>query len=851
MKKKIYNILAILIIILNIPFDLFSQDKLTTVQIENLLKNSEEKQITTNSFDDLSPKIISTNEKDKATQLLLFSSNREGNYEIYLKNLTTEKISQITNDPNDQYSPFWLNDDEFGYTTNSSDVLGDIFFSEFSIDKDKITEKNQKKISSSKGDESNCKKIDNRLYFIYRKNSLKYIDLNNGNITKEIFFTNQQKVSKNITAYDILKTDKNISKCIFLSPNEKNNSSFNNLYIADFYMNNDTLRNVTQLTYGKNIIGEIKFSNNGRYITYDSKNRDTNNDKVINFGDNSLLYLLESRNSQIKKKDEIKRDINFNFFKTYQLTLENYSSTEAIFSQNDDKIYFVSDKKGNKDIYEIDLYGSIPMFSTDKSFQIQSNVAEYLYNQYQLDKLYSKEKIQNKQSLLKSLLAYQRVLKQFQVIKIDNKNQKYINLLKNSYLKIAEIYETLEKYKKSENIYSLIQTKFKDDKKLFIFAEVRKQQVLMKRKEISIEFDGYELDVILKHLISQKKRYKNDNEEISYFISSIYYNLKRYDLANDYLTEIMEQKKDNETVVKALFLQAKISYQNKLFSPALRAIKEALSFKNSTSIIKEELIKLFYEISFESDAKKSKNILTLEQKGKIIQSIIGNENFPIELRTYGHLILAKEFLNTGIFSKIETAIEQFDRVKLTFIQNNSNKLLKLYSATADLELSEYYIKSSQFEEAEGVLKFSIKKYNDIDIRYGFYSKKSNELLTKLYLNKANDKLNTNNISSALLNFLEVVELDENNIDGYRGVVICYNRENKIDYAINYLLEKLKNDENNSNLNYALGYAYSFKGSNIKTSKNIGRYDLATINTSNNYLKRALELDSKIRYIVKT
>jgi len=859
-KRKNSNIkigalyFALILLLITTPKSLQSQEISKSSQIKNILKNSEERQITTNSSDDISPRILSIKESENKTiSKLIFSSNRESNYNIYIKDLATEKTSRITTDPNDQYSPFWVNsygeniDDELiGYTTNSSDVLGDIFFSELKSNSNmEIIEKNSEKITFAKGNEQSGKKINDRLYYISSKKNLKYRNLNNDAVpAKEIiYFNNFYNIKKKITSFDILEIDDNHSKCIFVSQVEdkKINFPLNNLYIADLYLENDSLKNIIQLTYGQNIIKSVNFSDNGKFIIFDTKSRDTNKDKILSFRDNSILYLIQSR-------EDNNNNSNFNFFTKYQLTLENYSSTDPVISGDGKKIYFVSNKKGNKDIYEIDIYGSVPIV---KDLKNQYKVANYLYNEYKLNEIETGKSIKNNGFLHKTILAYQRVTKQFYQLKKEEREKvENIELLKKSYLLTAEIYEILEEYKKSENIYSIIQSKFnKDDEKTSALAGAQKQRIKMKRKKIALDIDGYELDIVLKHLIKQNLEFKGNNEHLSYLIAEIYYKLKKFNLSIKYLNETINTRKDNEIVVKSLFMLAKISRNNGEFNTSLKFLKEALSLNILSVTLKEELIKYYYTFSFEKEDITSTD---LEKKGKVIQNINRDLSLSIELHTFGDLILAIDFINSGKLLNIETAIELFDKIKLTYIKNKSNnKLLKLYSAMADLELTNYYLKTRQYEEVTGVLKFSIKNYDDINIRYGYFARKSKKMLSNLYLTKANDKLSKNKFSLALIDYLEVVELDENNIDAYRGVVICYQRENKIDYAINYLQEKLEEDRNNAYLNYALGYAYSFKSSSIISNKNNGRYELKTIFLSNNYLSRSIELNSKIRYAYLT
>ncbi|MCK5760166.1 MAG: hypothetical protein KAH33_02660, partial [Candidatus Delongbacteria bacterium] len=251
------------------------------------------------------------------------------------------------------------------------------------------------------------------------------------------------------------------------------------------------------------------------------------------------------------------------------------------------------------------------------------------------------------------------------------------------------------------------------------------------------------------------------------------------------------------------------------------------AFKNTDSNdLKEKYIREYFS---SGDTK--------EERSQRIQSVISNEDLPGEIISYGNLIL-------GIMlDNVELKLEYFNLVKQFYVNDPENILKKKFSAKADLKLAEFYTVNEMDVEAEGVYKYIIDNYLGID--YNYYVINAVQDLSNLYLKQADQYLSIGKNENALMVYYKAYELDKENLVTLRGMANSYHSLGKIDEIIRFLSSEYEKDNNNSAMNYALGYAYSLKGIDS------GKYIRSLIDISTNLIERSLELESDNKFAYLT
>jgi len=469
---KQYIILLILYQVISINASTFSAGKI-------ILEN-EARQVTTNTSEDEHPSISDDG------NLLLFSSNRDSSYDILYKNLKTGKTEKVVADPNDEIYPFFSEDSELYFISNSLNVNGSLF----SKDMD----------PAFYNDKSNYSIVERELnrynYPSYSMGDIYYTSTGKKDFGNFYRFNISEDRKYRIfrASGRLCRLSKFGSKFMFLSNFDEN--GFNNLFTADLV--NDSLKNIEQITFGDNIIFEFSISPKGKYIAYSVVNRDINGDKKINIYDNSQIYVYIDPKVEEKLKN-IKND-SITPFSDFPVT-GNISARDPVITSSGD-IFFTSDIKGNRDIFKTGIFGSVPVLS---DIQDQFNMAEYLYERYQYLSISGNDYTQ---VLNKALMAYGRVFL-FHSREINNENRTY---LLNTYLKTAELLEVLKRYREAESIYRAIILKFSGNRVLKGRVELKQKLVELKRRNVSFTDQSYELDVAFTWFERQLQKYENDHE---------------------------------------------------------------------------------------------------------------------------------------------------------------------------------------------------------------------------------------------------------------------------------------------------------------------------------------------------
>jgi len=743
------------------------------------IKSYEPKQITTSSSRE-------SNIVVKDDNTIYFASDRSGNFNVYKKDLIKESEVQITTQPSNEYP--LLYDGRIIMESDETDVYGNLYY----LSDDGA----QELLYAAIGREYNPSFRNGKLYYSEKRKE-KYM--------LRVFDPGKRKKPKQVRdgigerAFIIGEND-------LIYQSDADASGYSNLFNS--YITAEDSSGVSepvQVTFGQKIITGFSISKDEKTIVYSAITTDTNGDGKLDLNDNSILY-------RIINGEE-------GFSDPFQLTSESYSSVSPKIAP-DGRIFFISGRKGNDDVWVCGTDGVAPYKNNPAE---QKELSDYLLENYKAQVLLSEalnEEIseETEELLSNALLSYYRTITfsgQTDAEKAE------------AYFRIAEIYEIQQKFRMAESIYRILQNRFQNSEEISGTAEIRRVIAELKRRGISTNEFGYELDEHLRYLNSLTEKYKDEDiRNLVYIrIGEIYYDLGRYPEANSYFVKA-KLKKDGKDNPESYFWMARSAFMSDNIQSAGSLLEKAISSAVSDDQ-KEKYIREYFAFSKDSGAGDTERVT-----GTIL-----NEKRPVELRSYANFIMG------GILDDPDRKIENYNGVKKYFVASPDNIILKKFSAQADIKLADIYAVTGPDEAVESILKYMIANYKGIN--YDLYSVLAQKRLSGIYLKKAKEYLSKKMNDNALLTYRKAYELDKSNVEVIRGIVESYNSLKKISEAINFFNAEYRTDENNAYFNYALGYAYSVRGTGGKDP------DKADITAAARLVGRSAEIDSNIKYAYLT
>ncbi|MFO7810148.1 MAG: CHAT domain-containing protein [Candidatus Delongbacteria bacterium] len=734
------------------------------------IRDYEPKQITTESSSE-------TNVVVRDNNTVYFASDRSGNYDIYKKNIEDETVIRLTSHPGNEY-PVSYNKNII-MLSDETDIYKNPYF---------LNEKGKKEIIYSS--------VGREMHPLYRNGKL-YFSKTAREGPKFVRYDTRKKKTeqlKGASGTDMMFFSDN--KVMFCS--REDDEGYNNLFSA--VIRNDSIVDVESMTYGKRIITGYDISQDKEIVVFSAVSSDTNKDLRIDLFDNSVLYRIDTAGKF--------------WTDPVQLTSDSYSSTDPCIAP-DGTIFFVSDKKGDPDIFSCKMEGVAPL---KDSFAEQKKVSDQIYERYRAQRALSEATDKNisddsSELLSTALISYYRALSYYGTAEKE---------MAEIYFRIAEIYETVKDISSAESIYRIIVAKYSHIENLSGRAEIKRLSLELKRRRISDSEYSYELDQHLDYLVRLGKEYKNKEIKnlINMRIGQIHFNLNNYTTANSYF--IAGQKKSDGTEnPEAYFRMARTAFANENYSAGSELLQKAIASAEDPDQKGKYIVSYLDVLSRENDTGSAG-----------ITNILSDNNAAAELKSYAAMTMGESS------DDIDIMAEYFGNVKQYYVSEPDNYLLKKFSARSDLMLAETYIQHDMTEEAEGTLKYIIDNYTGFD--YDIYPSVASVKLSDIYLGKASGFIEREMYDNALLFYFKAYELDDSNIIVIRGIVESYLGLNRIDEAVRYFEKQHGSDTNNAQLNYAMGYCYAVRG----TQGIPVRSDLLR---AVKFLERSLEIDGEIIY----
>ena len=739
------------------------------------IKNYEPKQITTESSRE-SDVVI----KDENT--IYFASDRSGNFDVYKKDLAGETVTRVTKQPVNEY-PKYYNGKKIVMISDETDIYGNIY---------SLKENGEQELLySDVGRENNPFIRNGDLFFVTG-------DGNKRHLTYFKSGTNKRLISGPIGNKALFSGDKMV-----LFDSGHNSEGFNDLYSA--ILEDDSLKNYEQITYGRKILTGFDISKEGDILVYAAITSDTNGDSKIDQFDNSVLYRLDK--------------VGNYWSDPIQLTSDSYSSKDPKISF-EGKIYFVSDRIGNDDVWSCGMEGVAPL---RPDFFEQKSVSEEIFDIYKAEKALSLAAADNKGEDLSELLSTALISFNRALSRPGASEEEMAGV----YFRIAEIYEESKNYSSAESIYRIINTRYSSNELISGIAELKRLSAELKRKGVSDSEYSYELGMHLDYLNSMSENYQNKDVKNQIFIriGEIQLNLGDPASANSYFT-MAAKNPDGSDNSESIFWLALTAFANDNIKGGSELLQKAINIAPDDET-KEKYIREYFAGSISEDRTGTE---------RIVQAI--NDNYlDKELRSYANMIMG----DTAEDRYLKT--EYYGEVKKYFVSDPSNALLKKFSAISDLKLAEIFVEYDMTEEAEGTLKYMIDNYDGIE--YGIYPALAASKLSRIYLDRADYYIERKMYDNALLPYYEAYELDSRNVQVLRGIVDSYLGLDRINEAVTFFTNEYKTDTNNPYLNYALGYAYAVKGSTGNGAVSSDIVDAVR------YLERSIEIKGNLKYAYLT
>lgn len=626
-------------------------------------------QITTEPSAETSLAVKNSNE-------IYFASDRYGNFDVFKKDLKTEKVTRITTQPSNEYPVFYGK--KLLMISDETDIHGNIYELE--------DNGSQRLLYHSVGAEKSPFLNGSDLYFT-SGGKLGVIKRSG----KKPSFTGSDIGEKALlSGRDIIYS---ASGDIY---------GFSNIYVSR--LEKGKLSEPVQATFGTKIITGLSAPHDGSYIVYSAITGDTNGDLLLDIKDNSVLY-------RINKDGEYYSD-------PMQLTPESYSSKDPVVTP-EGRICFISDRMGSSDIWSCGNEGIIPDL---KDFIAQAELSERLFDEYKaksaLSAITGSSGTQYGELLSSALLSYNRTIS-FQSGSNDARAEVYF--------RIAEIYEIQKKYAQAESIYRIIISRYADDEIISSQAEIKRISVELKRRNIPENVYGYEIDEYIRYLNSLEEKYSSKDALNSIYlkIGRIYFFLGRYTTAGSYFLRCRTNA-DGTDDPESLFSHS-LSTLGEGNATASESMLDISVRQAGSPEDRERYISSYFELSERTGTIRNRiyNIITNESISEEIRSYAALKDGDIKANFEDRASAYREVKKYYVKRPDNVTLKRFSAradLKLSEIlaengyEDESEGLLKymtasyrgidydLYSIAAGIKLSEIYL-----ERAE---KFNSRKLYD-------------------------------------------------------------------------------------------------------------------------------------------
>ena len=754
-------------------------------------------------------------------QWIVFASDRSGNFDLWIKSVTGGLLRQLTTHRADDLDPHWAADGKkIVFVSRRRDAEGDLWILPLQLGSTPPRPKGKPyPVTTYLG-------YDGEPCFSPDGSSIAFTSDRSGQRNIWILKLQGHKIYPLTHAGGFSPSWSPDGKWIAFSSVRKGQKA-GNIYIVPARIESSIPKNADlaiPVTKNSWIEGFPLWSRQGDALYFSRYCTDTDGDGKVTLRDNPILFKRNIQNllqiSEFKLLYQISSWDSLRSAQTeWQLTAGDFFDFMPC-AEFDQKLYFISRRTGNFDIWRMPSLGSVPVFYSQPedrypgtSDQYQSNGArqlQYVHKQFPLDFIttfldegdttFQTIWQQNREAFLRRrLLALRKVWEFF-----PDDTTSVLSAL-------VEAIHTLKELKQksaAEAICKRVILEYSNRCRL-----ARLEQISLTTNNIAAQIDS---------LINLSLRYPEDDE----FQAIVHYRLGRLYLQQGNFSRAISSL---QLVVDQYSNEA----SGKWAAQAQIAIGDIYAMVGSS----DEVIRAYLKVL---DNYPMQRLLVRQAIYRILQfvakSIFGED--PIlsyqniiqkyarysELAGHAQLRIAACLIRQGDY---RNAIHELER---TIQKYGSQPEVVL---RAQLLLAELHQQLDDVQAAIGIYR-QICERQDLD---SYQRKWIRQKLIATLIASADQLKHFLDFQVALSRYRQARQLDINSIEAHRGIIECAYRLGKLDEIILEYRNLVAQHPENENILYALGLAYSYKGEN----------NIKVLQKSNQLIEKALTKNYRLVY----
>ncbi|RPI03641.1 MAG: CHAT domain-containing protein, partial [Calditrichaeota bacterium] len=787
---------------------------------------SEFTQLTTHPDSDLSPRISPDG------KWMAFVSNQSGNYDIYIKNLKTGRSRQMTTHQADDFYPVWDKKSRYLiFVSQRSDAKGDLFRLNLRSVRGELIGKGEPERlttymgfdgfpSISEYDEHIAWVSDRtgrpEIWFMTKKNQ-NVRQLTHGGATHPAWSPKQPYI-----AFTSFRQDSGHGDIWII-----------NLYAArelvETQARTDSLeRPMWPVTKGAAADGFPTWSPDANTILFIRNDFDDNRDGVISPSDKSVLWAVDVSHLPAEHQTPLnpcylmyRNSFDERIVHTARpLISAAYDPRQPEYG-SDGSIYFVSEIKGNHDIYQVKADDILPETKkADPKLTLPESLPDQL-DSHDIYRLFTKARL-GELSIDQQRILWQRI-QSFQTladIHVDSAQQ-----ISSSLYEIAVTFFTLGYSDQARKHFDILLSQYSNTKENSAYAELFKLSL----DQLSADSEPADnIRVLFQNLEFVRTNYTQDSLFVARSMlleGDLYEADHQSNKAEQLFREIPLIFPTQRSIGAAALLKlATLQKQQGRFMDSFFSYSQLLQqYYSETALIRqvqEGILDLFTSGLRDDDD-------LLAQYKAIIR----------HFSTFDLLIVEPFFKIAEIYIRrldYDTALETLD-----YIQSHFHHLPE-ENFKAQMMYADVLLKKGELLQATNSLENTSALYRPFRTDL---MQKSDERFTDILYQSARELLSTQNYSLAATRFQQVLQVNPRHIPSHQGYIESRYLMGEIDQVISEYNQALINIPNDNIHLYALGLAYSYKGAR----RNLQNFETTVADAhallqSNEVLHKALSFD---------
>lgn len=744
---------------------------------------------------------------------LAFSSRRSGNMDIWVKPIQGGSAIQLTSHRTDDIMPAWSPDGEkLAYVSYQDDAAGDLWIVSLRERRDELAVKgNPAKLTNYLGqDISPAFSPDGKF--------IAFVSNRDGRQNVYVFQLNTNKISQITQTGGVSPTWSPDGKRIAYVATGEIHSNFGQIFSANlsFKSKIPQVTSIVQVTWSQSKDAFPSWNPLHNEILFNRYNRDTNHDGFITPDDNpSLWKIIIEQDSTIESASELDA-ISEKEPRTYYHEFElmpQFSLDYFPACGKDGRVYFISRRSGNDDVWSIPTEGIIPkMDNAFLQYEFASNYFPLAYTD-----LLFKQKPDSIAAieLEQRLLAFNRVSDFFP--------QEF-------YWVGWSLYEIAKTYKAMGN--STLAAAYFDE----VFAQFQPFPKLAGEAELQLFEQAFEpvpekLRKQVDQLSSFDDRFPGYSQvlvQAQLLLGEVYYLHGRYSLALKAQEQLIEKYPDqDEKCALAQFLIGEIYRKFGQTEDVMNAYLQVIqNYPDQESWVDSSLTRIL-------DLQGSEDFAT---RLSAYRNIIARYGQYPRLAARAQLKIGEAFFYDR--NDLDAAESELPLVFMTYPDQRSEV------ARAKLLLAKIYLQKGDEARAISEYKTVVDEFGDV--QGGLFVVQAKQELLAIYLESGKRSRLGADLNAAYARYRDAVKMLPRDIEANRGMIASMYSLGLIDNALKMYQNLVTQYPGDEIYLYMLGLCYSYKATEQSDrTKNIENFDPVLMKSSIETIRAALSKNYRL------